>query len=253
MSQRPFSVVLRRCGCLDGMIGWCDGELLCMIVRVIWTAVYTCKKTSVISYGLQKATILWFIAGEMDCLLGLQVLAPNGRLLLVANLANVDSLGLGRGALLKFNSEFITAWQKRCQISCFRCFPVISSVVLWHPCFTACLAKQPCIRWVAQPLRKLHWKASKLGGWSTSCPVAQDIRAWNPQPSSDLFFLADSLPRCWIVVCSKASVDFLNHQFLIYCGWLFVLQWCLYEGWFWMILYDSYDSIWFYICLARCV
>ena len=33
MSQRPFSVVLRRCGCLDGMMG-CDGELLCMIVFV---------------------------------------------------------------------------------------------------------------------------------------------------------------------------------------------------------------------------
>lgn len=84
-------------GGVDAWMGWWDD----VIVRVIWTAVYTCIiLTSVLSYGLHKATILWFIAAELDSFLGLQVLAPNGRLLLVANLANVDSLGLGDGICL---------------------------------------------------------------------------------------------------------------------------------------------------------
>ena len=79
------------------MLGWDDGM---MWLFVWYELLFTHVLTSVLSYGLHKATILWFIAAELDSLLGLQVLAPNGRLLLVANLANVDSLGLGDGICL---------------------------------------------------------------------------------------------------------------------------------------------------------
>ena len=59
----------------------------------------------VLSYSCIKLLSCDFCEGELRCLLVLQVLAPNGRLLLVANLANVDSLGLGDGICLTSDVE----------------------------------------------------------------------------------------------------------------------------------------------------
>ena len=58
-----------------------------------------------LSYSCIKLLSFDFFEGELRCLLVLQVLAPNGRLLLVANLANVDSLGLGDGICLTSDVE----------------------------------------------------------------------------------------------------------------------------------------------------